>query len=310
MDSASSSSSWGSSSLSIGEKLCAVFMPLALLIEALVFNLSGCFRHRRLTKPAYTFNDLALTVNEVEALRELFKKLSSSIVDDGLIHKEELQLALLKSPAGENLFLDRVFDLFDEKKNGVIEFEEFVHVLSVFHPSALLEQKIDFTFRLYDLRQTGYIEREEVSIILFPFYKHARQMVAATLTETNAALSDDILEAIVDKARIVCLRILFVRSGQTFIDADGDKDGRISKEEWKAFVERHPTLLKNMTLPYLKDITTRSKTELFLCIHRVINFMPEIEEGIGFQARPIGHMATIYALQLQKNTFVPVLEMY
>lgn len=81
-------------------------------------------------------------MNEVEALFELYKKLSCSIIDDGLIHKvqflvadifsvfllqsmrknliffksnfvffnvqEELQLALLKTSSGENLFVDRV----------------------------------------------------------------------------------------------------------------------------------------------------------------------------------------------------------
>ncbi|KAL0407706.1 UNVERIFIED_CONTAM: Calcineurin B-like protein 10 [Sesamum radiatum] len=268
----------GTSSLKFAEKLCAAVFPIIAIIDALAFAFSGCFEYRKLSrgkKLRYEFKEIVrlsekshFTINEVEALHELFKKLSSSIIDDGLIHKEELQLALFRTVCGDNLFLDRVFDLFDKKRNGVIDLEEFVLSLDVFHPHAPIEDKIDFSFKLYDLRQTGFIEREEVlnipvvllyhfllkytvSVPLLTFHwgyyldimsrwkkflLQVKQMVIAILMESDTKLSDELLELIIDK---------------TFADADADKDGKINKDDWKAFVSQHPSLLRNMTLPYL-----------------------------------------------------------
>lgn len=70
-------------------------------------------------------------------------------------------------------------------------------------------------FRLYDLRQTGFIEREEVSA-LFPHVQaskavfarvlstycvwfQVKQMVIAITMESDMKLSDDLVEAIIDK---------------------------------------------------------------------------------------------------------------
>ncbi|XP_060173630.1 calcineurin B-like protein 10 isoform X2 [Lycium barbarum] len=222
-----------SSSLKFTEKVCAAFFPIIAIIECLIYAASGCFGSQKLhhspNKLRYEYRDLArlangsrFTVNEVEALYEMFKQLSSSIIDDGLIHKEELQLALFQTPHGENLFLDRIFDLFDEKKNGVIEFEELIHALDVFHPYAPIEDKIDC--------------------------KGLKQMVIAILKESGIKLSEGPLEQIIDR---------------TFADADADGDGKISKNDWKNFVIRNPSLLKNLTLPSLRDVTAAFPSFVF-----------------------------------------------
>jgi len=90
-------------------------------------------------------------------------------------------------------------------------------------------------------------------------------MVLALLRESDIILSDDVVEAIVDKVRPTSFSYyhIFFSAGwhvqeiclssmQTFSEADTKGDGKIDLDEFMDMVKNHPMLIKNMTLPYLK----------------------------------------------------------
>ncbi|TYH55182.1 hypothetical protein ES332_D09G219700v1 [Gossypium tomentosum] len=120
-------------------------------------TLMGCFCLKKLGhKPGYEApinlaSETPFTVNEVEALYDLFKKLSSSIIDDGLIHKEEFQLALFKNSNKQNLFADRL--------------KEMVTALLCENNMSLSEDVVDLivekTMMEADTKRDGKIDDEE-----------------------------------------------------------------------------------------------------------------------------------------------------
>jgi serine/threonine-protein phosphatase 2B regulatory subunit len=89
-----------------------------------------------------------------------------------------------------------------------VDFQEFVSGLSAFSSKGNKEQKLHFAFKVYDIDRDGYISNGELFIVL-------KMMVGSNL-------KDQQLQQIVDK---------------TIMEADLDRDGKISFEEFTKMVE-------------------------------------------------------------------------
>mmetsp|Transcript_28960 Transcript_28960/g.46715 ORF Transcript_28960/g.46715 Transcript_28960/m.46715 type:complete len:159 (+) Transcript_28960:169-645(+) len=131
----------------------------------------------------------------------------------------------------DSLFVDRLFQLFDENDDGRINFQEFLCGLSILCIRGTLEEKMMFSFRIYDFDNDNKISNEELT-----------SMLKTSLLENGVDMSPAQVE-------------LIIRS--TFEEADINLDGFIDFEEYKKIVGNHPSILSNMTLDFRKVIEHR-----------------------------------------------------
>ncbi|KAL9591172.1 MAG: hypothetical protein Q9203_000044 [Teloschistes exilis] len=141
--------------------------------------------------------------DEVDRLRKRFMKLDKD--NSGTIERDEF---LSLPQVSSNPLATRMIAIFDEDGGGDVDFQEFVSGLSAFSSKGNKEEKLHFAFKVYDIDRDGYISNGELFIVL-------KMMVGSNL-------KDQQLQQIVDK---------------TIMEADKDRDGKISFEEFTAMVE-------------------------------------------------------------------------
>ncbi|KAJ7591189.1 hypothetical protein C8J56DRAFT_781980 [Mycena floridula] len=131
-------------------------------------------------------------------------------------------------------FANYVFNVFDENKNGTIDFKEFICALSV-TSRGQLDEKLKWAFQLYDIDKDGTITYDEMLQIVQSIYKMTGEMVKLPSDEDTPEKAS---------ASLNC----FQRVDKIFRNMDRDKDAKLTYEEFVEGSKQDPTIVQALSL--------------------------------------------------------------
>jgi len=145
----------------------------------------------------------------------------------GQLNKAEFQKIYKQFfPFGDpSTFADYVFNVFDDDKNGTIDFKEFICALSV-TSRGNLEEKLVWAFQLYDINNDGRITYDEMMSIVEAIYKMVGSMVKLPEDEDTPEK----------------------RVNKIFASMDKDKDGQLTFDEFREGSKKDSTIVSALSL--------------------------------------------------------------
>lgn len=192
--------------------------------------------------------------HSVNDVMEHFAGYTSS---DGTLNKKAFRDAFDQLKSDENddtandrlrLMVDRIFTLFDADHNGTVDFNELASGLSVLSGGSESD-KIRAAFNLYDVNHDGYISMGEMRLYLTSVFK--------VLFDVNPESKSRVGVSPEELAEITAT--------QAFMEADKDKDGKLSFEEFSQWYQQ-PTSEQNqshvpewVSLQVVKEMTHLQK---------------------------------------------------
>ena len=132
---------------------------------------------------------------EIKQLYIYYQYFSSFQVNDGMINYGEFCKAL---GLEDSLVVKRIFRIFDENEDNMINFREFLIGLTRFLYDTA-EQKIKLSYRVFDIDHKGYCTKDDIAEVLkdyFKILKHVKNRLPQNVIDeiVNRSLEDMELE--------------------------------------------------------------------------------------------------------------------
>jgi len=187
--------------------------------------------NQMLSHPIITIDEARkLTCLDCQSSENLFELFAESADENGLISRRAFnscfQYLMSSNPAGAaysiankeraKLVIDLLFDIFDEDKNGYVDYSELASGLSVL-AAGTRDEKVQAAFELYDSNGDGVISLEEMVRYFTAVFR-----VLYGLDQTKQG-----------SLGISPEDLALVTAKQAFQEADTNRDGKLNFEEFQ-----------------------------------------------------------------------------